>query len=54
MAQMHKRDAPTYYDIKDKDGRIVATAPASKVVAERRKLEKETGKVLRIELKGEA
>jgi hypothetical protein len=52
MAMLGRRDAPTFYNILDKDGRVVATVAKSKALAEKRKFQEKTGEPHTIELAG--
>lgn len=49
MAMTHAKDKPTYYNIVNKQsGAVIATAPASKVMQLRRKLQQESKEELEI------
>jgi hypothetical protein len=49
MAMLHKRDEPSYYNIVDEDGTIIATAPKSKILQMKAKLQKKLNKKLTVE-----
>jgi hypothetical protein len=50
-AQMHKPDKPSYYEIVDETGKVLATVSKSKALQTKSKLEQETGKKLELKLK---
>lgn len=43
MTMLHRRDKPTYYELLDRTGKVVATVPRSKLLKRKAELEREHG-----------
>lgn len=50
MAMLNTKDKPTYYQIVTESGDVIATAPKSKVMQLKKKLQAERGEKLSIQL----